>query len=389
MSSSLDIQEAPIALTPESSVPHHASRHVTTTTTTTTTTAKTPAPGKSDKSEPRTLYMGGRMRLYNRTQYFPTDDPEINEGAVRRRAVTFQETQSDEKRHSTTVELAHIDQEDVNNSRPLKDSKEEITEHADPDPEATHIHVRTWTDRMHGNRPDRHLFPYRSMKENIHAARTFLRRFFFLFLIIPAWVIPYVLTAKANHALETSSAGEGNTTTSNAALEYAGLKYVTLATSTSSEEEKEGPDLGKTAFWIIFLLNLLVMMHLGKAAGRALEELVPRFGMVCINVLLQRYACPASIFIPRRNKHVDWAVKRKKADWVFFVKFPGSTKKKKKKKKKKNYFLKRGTNQCVNRAPRKGLNRIRASQNSRGSGPRLTAWTKPSSYFFFSSGSAV
>ncbi|KAG0290702.1 hypothetical protein BGZ98_003327, partial [Dissophora globulifera] len=232
--------------------------------------------------------MGGRMRHFDQPRSYATSDVESTDGAVRRRAggdnppsgVTREVL--NEKRHSTTIELSHIDQEGA-----LQDSKNEITELKDDkhglpaedhnDPEA--VAVRTWTDRLHGQRPDRHLFPYRSMKDNLHAARTFLRRFFLILLIVPAWVIPNVLLAKANHNLESQHAGvgESNSTALHGALEFAGLKYVTLAESSGGEEH--GPDLGKVAYWAIFLLNMFAMMHLGKAAGAALEELVPKFGM--------------------------------------------------------------------------------------------------------------
>ncbi|KAF9962985.1 hypothetical protein BGZ65_006849, partial [Modicella reniformis] len=143
----------------------------------------------------------------------------------------------------------------------------------------------TWAERMHGHRPDRHLFPYRSAKENMHAVRTFLRRFFLIFLIIPAWVIPNILTAKAKHEQELlHGGGNSNETASHAALEIAGLKYVTLA-SGEAGGGGHGPELSKGANWAIFLLNMFVMMHLGKAANAALEELVPKFGMAVISLI--------------------------------------------------------------------------------------------------------
>ncbi|KAG0369372.1 hypothetical protein BGZ54_010130 [Gamsiella multidivaricata] len=196
---------------------------------------------------------------------------------------------TDEKHRSNTAELANIAPEDM---RVLRDYKDEITEvketeHGSDEPG----HHRTLTDQLHGHRPDRHLFPYRSLSENVHAAKTFLRHFFFLFLIVPAWVIPNVLMAKAEHDLalshgggEGAGGGVGNETASHVAIGYGGLKFMTLSAAEEGGAEAHGPELSKAAYWVIFVLNLLVMMHLGKAAGRALEELVPKFGMRVVSV---------------------------------------------------------------------------------------------------------
>ncbi|KAI7817349.1 hypothetical protein BC939DRAFT_402733 [Gamsiella multidivaricata] len=59
---------------------------------------------------------------------------------------------------------------------------------------------------------------------------------------------------------------------------------MTLSAAEEGGAEAHGPELSKAAYWVIFVLNLLVMMHLGKAAGRALEELVPKFGMRVVSV---------------------------------------------------------------------------------------------------------
>ncbi|KAI1315904.1 hypothetical protein EDD11_000218 [Mortierella claussenii] len=236
-------------------------------------------------------------------------DQEHNpDGTVRRRgaaslseittseaAATTEEPElKDEKRQAaTTIELSHIDHHDEHPKGVV--GEKEIAGAGTGDPRDEHEEgndhaVRTWTDRMHGHRRDRHLFPYRSVKENMRAARTFLRRFFFLFLIIPAWIIPNVLTAKAEHELELSHGGEGNTTTgvSHAALQYGGLKYVMLSEAGveagGAGAAAHGPELSKVANWFIFLLNMLVMMHLGKAAGVALEELVPKFGPRVVSI---------------------------------------------------------------------------------------------------------
>ncbi|KAF9402151.1 hypothetical protein BGZ76_007371, partial [Entomortierella beljakovae] len=164
-----------------------------------------------------------------------------------------------------------------------KEMKREVEE--SPDTSKPDEVNDTWTDRIHMHRPDRHLFPYRSAKENWHALGTFLRRFFFLFLVFPAWILPNILEAQAKHAAEAShgSGGEeggiveGNTTgISHHLLQYGGLKYVTLASAEAGAAH--GPELSKGAYWAIFLLNMFLMMHLGKAAGAALEELVPKYG---------------------------------------------------------------------------------------------------------------
>lgn len=111
-----------------------------------------------------------------------------------------------------------------------------------------HHHHRRLDELIHGDRPDRHLFPYRTTPENLHAAKTFFRRFFLILLIIPGWVIPNVLS-KVNEETET-------------------------------EGTEHAENLSKGLNVLVFLLNLLAMMHLGKAAGACLEELVPKLGAV-------------------------------------------------------------------------------------------------------------
>lgn len=204
-------------------------------------------------------------------------------------------TTKDKKRLSTTVELSHIDKHD----RPLEEIKKDLEEtvskvQAGIEHEIDHIeehaeeHYRSWTDRMHGHRPDRHLFPYRSVKENLRAARTFLRRFFFLILIIPAFVVPYVLKIQAEHKEEHSATpppGHGANGTNGITTESM-LMWASAAAAGGGEASGGGgggeaePLLSIGANVVIFILNMLVMMHLGKAAGVALEELEPRFGAV-------------------------------------------------------------------------------------------------------------
>ncbi|KFH73961.1 hypothetical protein MVEG_01174 [Podila verticillata NRRL 6337] len=142
------------------------------------------------------------------------------------------------------------------------DNKDHPKETSGDDHHHHHPHI-SLTDRLHFHRPDRHLFPYRSAKENWRAARTFLRRFFLLFLIIPAWVVPNVLKAKAERDLALHGGQEGG----------------------HGEGGGHGVELRKGENLVVFFLNMLVMMHLGKAAGAALEELVPRFGMSIVSVL--------------------------------------------------------------------------------------------------------
>ncbi|KAF9999471.1 hypothetical protein BGZ65_005187 [Modicella reniformis] len=126
-----------------------------------------------------------------------------------------------------------------------------------------HHHHRTLGDVFHCDTPDRHLFPYRTWKENMHALKTFLRRFYLILLIIPAWVLPIVMTR---------AAAENNSEEIKPGLEL------------GNAEGAQGPQLDKWVNMLIFLLNLLVMMHLGKAAGACLEELVPKLGMGIVSI---------------------------------------------------------------------------------------------------------
>ncbi|KAG0048547.1 hypothetical protein BGZ83_006510 [Gryganskiella cystojenkinii] len=266
------------------------------------TTATTTTISSRADNEPRPLVMGGRIREHRRSPKAYTSATTTTSSEVRRRVAGEDEksggstlsgtgvgnSPSGTNRHSTTVNLAHIDGED---SRPLEDVKTEVIEKADTHEEHngqvtdthTETHIRTWTERMHGQRPDRHLFPYRSVKENAHAARTFLKRFFFLILIIPAWVIPNVLMAKARHDQELTKLheGPGNGTTT----EHAMLMWASAAAGEGGAAGKEEePMLSVGVNVVVFLLNMLVMMHLGKAAGVALEELVPKFGASVVSI---------------------------------------------------------------------------------------------------------
>ncbi|KAG0234202.1 hypothetical protein BGW42_006840 [Actinomortierella wolfii] len=141
----------------------------------------------------------------------------------------------------------------------------------DPDDHQHHHHhhgqheamqrKRSLVDRLHGNRPDRHLFPYRSSKENWHAVRTFFRRFFLILLVFPAYLIPYIMTKKAIAEAEAKGGDDGH-----------------------GGDGAHGPELSKCTNLFIFIFNMLCMMHLGKAAGACLEELVPKFGAHVVSV---------------------------------------------------------------------------------------------------------
>ncbi|KAF9958499.1 hypothetical protein BGZ70_009176, partial [Mortierella alpina] len=228
------------------------------------------------------LYIGGR-RL--RARSLTVQDPESDTNVRQRTPVSNEKAGG----HSTTIELTDIDR--PSNSNTINGSTHASTddevrghvEHHEVKAEEGHSHGHNWTERLHGQRPDRHLFPYRSVKENMHAARTFLRRFFFLFLIVPAWVLPNVLTAKAKHDYELShhasptGAGHGMNLTLGSLMPRA-------ATSAPGGGGGHGPELSKGANVAIFILNMLVMMHLGKASNASLEELVPRLGHRIISV---------------------------------------------------------------------------------------------------------
>lgn len=226
-----------------------------------------------------------------------TADPELqtSEGGVRRRAAIGTTTEAaaagtemhpeqngedgqvNEKRQHSAIQIDDHDKPLGAASHPKDSVLVGTKEHTDGDEHDEHH--RTWTERMHGHRPDRHLFPYRSAKENYRAARTFLRRFFFLFLIIPAWVLPNVMMKKAEHELEAShGAAPANGTTSGAhGGNFTSTPFVSFS---GGAEGGHGPELSKAVNIATFILNMFVMMHLGKAAGVALEELVPKFGIV-------------------------------------------------------------------------------------------------------------
>ncbi|KAF9569513.1 hypothetical protein EC968_002600 [Mortierella alpina] len=232
----------------------------------------------------RGLYLGGR-RLRGRPLSVQDLDSDSN---VRQRTPASEEKAGD----STTIELTDIDRppnSSNNNGSTHLNTDDEVKDHAEHHEAKTeegHSHRHNWTERLHGHRPDRHLFPYRSVKENMHAARTFLRRFFFLFLIVPAWVLPNVLTAKAKQEFELSH--HGSTGVGHGMNLTLGSLIPRAAPAPGGGGH--GPELSKGANVAIFILNMLVMMHLGKAAGAALEELVPRFGhettQTSINILM-------------------------------------------------------------------------------------------------------
>ncbi|KAF8927195.1 hypothetical protein BGZ47_002275 [Haplosporangium gracile] len=257
----------------------------------------------------RVLSMGGRLQAQSSKKRAPimTTDPEqqTSEGGVRRRAATGTATEAaaagmethcdqngedgsgqlNEKQQYSAIQIDDHDKlsgtASKNGMAVVVDTKEHADGHDKHDE-----HHRTWTERMHGHRPDRHLFPYRSAKENYRAARTFLRRFFFLFLIIPAWVLPNVMMNKAKHDLEAShgATAPANGTTSG----VHGGNFTTTASFVSfsgGAEGAHGPELSKEVNIATFILNMFVMMHLGKAAGAALEELVPKFGMSIVSVI--------------------------------------------------------------------------------------------------------
>ncbi|KAG0206860.1 hypothetical protein BGX28_001795 [Mortierella sp. GBA30] len=258
----------------------------------------------------RGIYLGRRVRTRSFSSPLSTIDRIKNDGDnsfMRRRAAGVDEKTTAD---STTIELTDLEQTPKSNSDNNLDNSvategprgNEVLTVENQHPKEIHQLEKdngeeqrhpTWTDRLHGERPDRHLFPYRSAKENMRAARTFLFRFFFIFLIIPAWVVPHVLTAKAKHDLEVSHnniTGEGhgtNGTELQAILGRPGsISYVYMAAAAEAGSEgSHGPELSKGANIVIFILNMLVMMHLGKAAGVALEELVPRFGHRIISIL--------------------------------------------------------------------------------------------------------
>ncbi|CAO3570829.1 unnamed protein product [Mortierella alpina] len=134
--------------------------------------------------------------------------------------------------------------------------------HGDELGEGDHHHPhRTLDQFIHGNRPDRNLFPYRNTKDNLHAMRTFFRRFFLVLLIIPGWVIPYVITARMKHDKE--------------------LKDQSHLKARGGDEDMM---MSKTVNVTVFILNMFAMMHLGKAAGACLEELVPKLGMRVVSI---------------------------------------------------------------------------------------------------------
>ncbi|KAF9434429.1 hypothetical protein BGZ76_008025 [Entomortierella beljakovae] len=124
-------------------------------------------------------------------------------------------------------------------------------------------HHYSLKERMHCQRPDRHLFPYRTKRENWHAIKTFFRRFYLILLIIPGWIIPFVLEAQARNAL----------------IHEAELKGEEV-----DDDKLEKIELSKVANSVVFFLNLLAMTHLGKAAGACMEELVPKLGMSIVSI---------------------------------------------------------------------------------------------------------
>lgn len=193
-------------------------------------------------------------------------------------------------------DLANIDSDDHDQDK--SNNKTQRPASSDPDPPHSHPH-EALTDFLHGHRPDRNLFPYRNTRDNWKAARTFVRRFFLVLLIIPAWIVPNVLMAQMEHELELKYelAGEtmpdtGPHSTMNNVF---GSKVGTGAEGLAEAEEKLM--LSKWVNVVVFVLNMLAMMHLGKAAGACLEELVPKLGMVCTLV-----ASPKENLPGRRGK---------------------------------------------------------------------------------------
>ncbi|KAF9943342.1 hypothetical protein BGZ67_000021 [Mortierella alpina] len=162
--------------------------------------------------------------------------------------------------HHKDVPLSSIDLSDEHS--PEKTYGRQHHEHGDELEEDDHHHPhRTLDQFIHGNRPDRNLFPYRNTKDNLHAMRTFFRRFFLVLLIIPGWVIPYVITAQMKHEKE-------------------------LKDKSHLKARGGGEDMmmSKTVNVAVFILNMFAMMHLGKAAGACLEELVPKLGMRVVSI---------------------------------------------------------------------------------------------------------
>lgn len=155
--------------------------------------------------------------------------------------------------HSVPLSLSEIEHRHYSDKAEYEEVKlDDKSSSASP-----HHHHRKLDEFIHGDRPDRHLFPYRTAPENLHAAKTFFRRFFLILLIIPGWVIPNVL-GKANE-------------------------------ETVTEGAEHAENLSKGLNVLVFLLNLLAMMHLGKAAGACLEELVPKLGAVSYTQCLPSY----------------------------------------------------------------------------------------------------
>ncbi|KAF9948377.1 hypothetical protein BGZ70_002241 [Mortierella alpina] len=162
--------------------------------------------------------------------------------------------------HHKDVPLSSIDLSDEHS--PEKMHGRPYHGHGDEREEGDHHHShRTLDQFIHGNRPDRNLFPYRNTKDNLHAMRTFFRRFFLVLLIIPGWVIPYVITARMKHDKE-------------------------LKDQSHLKARGGGEDMmmSKTVNVSVFILNMFAMMHLGKAAGACLEELVPKLGMRVVSI---------------------------------------------------------------------------------------------------------
>ncbi|KAF9571274.1 hypothetical protein EC968_000770 [Mortierella alpina] len=165
--------------------------------------------------------------------------------------------------HLKDVPLSSIDLSDEHS--PEKTYGRQHQGHGDEleeEEEDRHRHPhRTFDQFIHGNRPDRNLFPYRNVKDNLHAVRTFFRRFFLVLLIIPGWVIPYVVTARMKHEKE--------------------LKDQSHLKARGGGEEMM---MSKSVNVAVFVLNMFAMMHLGKAAGACLEELVPKLGMRVVSI---------------------------------------------------------------------------------------------------------
>ncbi|KAG0323623.1 hypothetical protein BGZ99_002678 [Dissophora globulifera] len=216
----------------------------------------------------------GEMDTSGLLNYIPDADTVSAYAGVggRAGAAGAHEMQSSHQQQLTTIDLE--DSVDEKAQRPLhwqlhdEHHKQGLEFKSKSESREKQGHHHTLTELLHGDRPDRNLFPYRNRKDNVHALRTFLRRFYFVLLIIPAWIIPNVLTAQLEHEQQQQQGEHG------AGAEGEG----------GGGGGAHGVMLSKWVNMLVFLLNLLAMMHLGKAAGACMEELVPKFGMSVVSI---------------------------------------------------------------------------------------------------------